>query len=130
MTLTSERVRAFALRRKCCAIIITFDVVTSNMVMIYPIVNGIYIEYDDLHRYKRGFNMAKDLDWSERVKGMLKAELKRKNVGYRELAEKLGEIGIQETERNLANKISRGGFTAAFFIQCLEAIGCQQLRLD
>tara|TARA_R110002074_G_scaffold45552_2_gene117702 strand:+ start:705 stop:1013 length:309 start_codon:yes stop_codon:yes gene_type:complete len=100
------------------------------MVITYPVVNGVYIEYDDFHRYRRGFDMAKDLDWSERVKGMLKAELKRKNVGYRELAEKLGDMGIQETERNLANKISRGGFTAAFFVQCLVAIGCHAVRLD
>ena len=38
-------------------------------------------------------------------------------------------MGTPETERNIANKISRGGFTAAFFVQCLEAIGCQTLRL-
>lgn len=69
-------------------------------------------------------------EWSERVKGMLKAELKRRNVGYRELAEKLTTMGVPETERNLANKISRGGFTAAFFIQCLVAIGCSSLRLE
>jgi Domain of unknown function (DUF6471) len=25
-------------------------------------------------------------------------------------------MGIPETERNIANKISRGGFTAAFFL--------------
>lgn len=74
--------------------------------------------------------MMKDRDWPELVKAMLKAELKRRNVGYRELAEKLGEMGIQETERNLANKISRGGFTAAFFVQCLVAIGCSLLRLE
>jgi hypothetical protein len=69
-------------------------------------------------------------EWSDRVKSLLKAELKRRNVGYRELAEKLETLGIHETERNIANKISRGGFTAAFFIQCLVAIGCQTLRLD
>ena len=28
-------------------------------------------------------------DWPEEVKSILKAELKRRNVGYRELAEKL-----------------------------------------
>ncbi|MBN8913414.1 MAG: hypothetical protein J0H65_15420 [Rhizobiales bacterium] len=67
--------------------------------------------------------------WAERAKGLLKAELKRRNVGYRELAEKLSAQGTPETERNLANKISRGGFTAAFLIQCLEAIGCSSLRL-
>lgn len=69
-------------------------------------------------------------DWTEHVKGLLKAELKRRNVGYRELAEKLGRLGIHETERNIANKISRGGFTAAFFVQCLEAIGAKTIRLD
>lgn len=74
--------------------------------------------------------MTTDPEWQKRVQGLLKAELKRRNVGYRELAEKLTAIGIRETERNIANKISRGGFTAVFFVQCLEAIGCQQLRLD
>lgn len=68
--------------------------------------------------------------WAERAKNLLKAELKRRGVGYRELAEKLTAQGTPETERNLANKISRGGFTAAFFIQCLVAIGCASLRLE
>ena len=49
---------------------------------------------------------------------------------YAGLAEKLGVLGTAETERNLANKISHGGFTAAFLIQCLEAIGCHSLRLQ
>jgi len=69
-------------------------------------------------------------EWSERVKGLLKAELKRRNIGYRELAEKLTAMGAPETERNIANKISRGGFTAAFFVQCLVAIGCETVRLS
>ena len=68
-------------------------------------------------------------DWAETAKSVLKAELKRRNVGYRELAEKLTAMGSPETERNIANKISRGGFTAAFFLQCLSAIGCTNLRL-
>ncbi len=71
-----------------------------------------------------------DKEWNERVKGMLKAELKRKGIGYRELAEKLEPLGIHETERNIANKISRGGFTATFMVQCLIAIGCTILRLE
>ncbi len=98
------------------------------MRMIYLIVKDKNIEYDDIHS-KCEVNMA-DTEWSERAKGLLKAELKRRNVGYRELAEKLTLMGIPETERNIANKISRGGFTAAFLIQCLSAIGCQSLRLQ
>jgi len=71
-----------------------------------------------------------DKDWQERVKGLLKGELARRNVGYRELAEKLTAMGIPETEANIKNKISRGGFTAVFLIQCLVAVGCQTLRLE
>jgi hypothetical protein len=74
--------------------------------------------------------MAGERDWTAHVKGLLKAELKRRSVSYRDLAEKLGALGIHETERNIANKISRGGFTAAFFVQCLVAVGCQTLRLE
>ena len=61
---------------------------------------------------------------------MLKVDLKRRNGSYLESVRKLEAIGIQETERNIANKISRGGFTAAFFVQCLVAIGCSLLRLE
>jgi hypothetical protein len=38
-------------------------------------------------------------------------------------------MGVAENERNLNNKISRGGFTAAFFLQCLQAIGAQSVRM-
>jgi hypothetical protein len=69
-------------------------------------------------------------EYEERAKNLLKAELKRRGVGYRDLAEKLTALGMAETERNLANKISRGGFTAAFFIECLSAIGCKTLLLE
>jgi len=68
-------------------------------------------------------------DWQARVKGLLKAELKKKGVSYRDLAEKLTAIGIPESEANIANKISRGGFTAVFFVQCLVAIGAHTVRL-
>ena len=71
-----------------------------------------------------------DTEWQTRVKNILKAELKRKNVSYRQLAERLEEIGVHESERNINNKISRGGFTAVFFVQCLEAIGAKEVRID
>ena len=70
-----------------------------------------------------------DTEWQARVKGILKGELKRRNIGYKQLAERLEAMGIHESERNINNKISRGGFSATFFLQCLEAAGCQSLRL-
>jgi Domain of unknown function (DUF6471) len=71
-----------------------------------------------------------DNEWQERVKTLLKAELKRKGVGYKQLVEKLDEIGIHETDRNIANKLARGGFSAVFMTQVLTAIGCHTLHLD
>ena len=69
-------------------------------------------------------------DWEATVKGLLKAELKRRNVTYQQLAAKLAEIGVHETPENIANKISRGKFSAVFLIQCLDVIGCQVIRLS
>jgi hypothetical protein len=69
-------------------------------------------------------------DWAEAAKRLLKAELKRRGLSYRDLAERLTADGNPETERNLANKISRGGFTAAFLLQSLAVIGCRALPID
>jgi len=99
-------------------------------VTYYPVVNDKNIGYDDLCHRIRGYCMAKNPEWEQRVKGLLKAELKKRGLGYRELVEKLEALGIHETERNIANKISRGGFTAVFFVQCLDSIGCHTLRLS
>lgn len=68
-------------------------------------------------------------DWEGKVKGLLKAELKRRDVTYQQLAEKLAATGVSETPENIANKISRGRFSAVFMVQCLEVIGCQTIRL-
>ena len=69
-------------------------------------------------------------DWAKEVKGLLKSELKRRQVSYKGLAEKLEALGIKDSERNIANKIGRGSFTAVFLVQCLTAIGCQTVRIQ
>lgn len=74
--------------------------------------------------------MPEKTNWEALAANLLKAELKRKGVTYAQLVEKLAGIGVDEKEVNVRNKLSRGKFTAAFFIQCLEAIGTSQLRLD
>jgi uncharacterized protein DUF6471 len=73
--------------------------------------------------------MAQPLDWSERVKRYLKAELKRHDIGYAELASRLKEQGMEETEASVTNKISRGTFTAMFFVASLKAIGCETVHV-
>ena len=70
-----------------------------------------------------------NVEFETRAKQLLKGELKRKGITYAQLAEKLAGIGVQENERNLNNKISRGGFSAAFLLECMDAIGVNDLRL-
>lgn len=74
--------------------------------------------------------MSDDITWERRVSAMLKAELKRKGVTYAQLAGKLADIGVMDSEPNIRNKLSRGKFTAVFLIQCLEAVGASALRLQ
>jgi hypothetical protein len=72
---------------------------------------------------------AMDKDWNSEAKGILKAEIARRHLTYKDLVDKLRAIGVDETEANLRNKISRGGFSAGFFVQCLTAVGAHTVRI-
>ena len=74
--------------------------------------------------------MSAQNEWESMAANLLKGELKRKGVTYAQLVERLADIGISEKEVNIANKLSRGKFSAAFMLQCLSAVGSSQLYLD
>lgn len=69
-------------------------------------------------------------EWENYAKGLLKAEIKKRNLTYIQVVDKLNEMGVAENERNFRNKIGRGKFTAVFMLQCLKAIGSDTLRLE
>jgi len=69
-------------------------------------------------------------DWNKIASGILKAELKRRDISYQELVTMLEKIGVHETHASLANKMGRGTFQFAFFLQCAVAVGMKNLRLD
>jgi len=69
-------------------------------------------------------------DWEAKVRGGIKAELKRRNMTYQDLADKLCLLGVKDMPENIANKISRGKFSAVFLVQCLSAIGCTVFRIE
>lgn len=56
---------------------------------------------------------------------ILKAELVRRGVSYKDLARLLGD----ETFLQLKTKINRGSFSAGFFIKVMRAIGAYQVDL-
>jgi hypothetical protein len=64
-----------------------------------------------------------ETDWNEKAKRLLKSELVRRGVTSEDLVNLLENIGVEETRASIDSKISRGTFSAAFLIQCLNAIG-------
>lgn len=64
-----------------------------------------------------------ETDWNEKAKRLLKSELVRRGINSEDLLVLLENIGVEETKASIDSKISRGTFSAAFLIQCLNAIG-------
>lgn len=70
-------------------------------------------------------------EWAERTRAYLKAELKKADVGYVELAKRLKKHGFkEETEASITNKLKRGTFSAVFLLATLAALESEGLRLE
>ena len=68
---------------------------------------------------------------AERVRRYLKAELKRADVTYAELAERLARHGVKgETADSIKAKLARGTFAATFLLACIAALELEGLRLE
>lgn len=74
--------------------------------------------------------VTKERDWGDRARRFLKAELKRADVTYEELAKRLKKHGLEETEASIANKLSRGTFPATFFLATVAALELEGFRLE
>lgn len=73
--------------------------------------------------------MPERTDWEAKARGIIRGEMARQGVTYAQLVDKLDAIGVSEDERNLRNKVSRGKFTAAFFLACLASLSVADVRL-
>lgn len=65
-----------------------------------------------------------NLTVDEDAKSILRAELARRNISYKKLAELMTSKGWTLTKASIDNKMSRGSFSADFFIDALKVIGC------
>lgn len=74
--------------------------------------------------------MPKEKFYQQLAKNLLKSELARRNVSYEQLVEQLNHLGIEISYKTLVNRINRGTFSSAFFLACLQAIGCNRLVLE
>ena len=61
--------------------------------------------------------------WNAEASRVLKAQLVRRGWSYSELVQRLNALGAGESYASVANKMSRGTFSFAFYLQCLDAMG-------
>jgi hypothetical protein len=80
----------------------------------------------DVHSYEA---MAAEKEWANRARRFVKAELKRAEVSYAELARRLKEHGLEETEASITAKINRGTFAATFFLATMKALRKESVNL-
>jgi hypothetical protein len=74
--------------------------------------------------------MSQKLSWEERASRYLKAELKRADVTYEELAARLAKHGYKgETKASIANKLARGTYAATFLFAALTALESEGVRM-
>ena len=69
-------------------------------------------------------------EWADKAKRYLRGEMARAGVKNAELAKRLTDMGLPETEASVQVKINRGAFPAWFLLASMQAIGCAVLRLD
>jgi hypothetical protein len=68
---------------------------------------------------------------AERASRFIKAELKRANVTYAELARRLEGHGVKgETENSIKSKLKRGTFAATFLLATLAALELDGVKLE
>ena len=72
-----------------------------------------------------------EAELAERASRFLKAELKRADVTYEELAKRLKRHGLpNETEDSIKAKLKRGTFAATFLLACMAALELEGVRLE
>jgi hypothetical protein len=64
------------------------------------------------------------------VKGLLKAELKRRNLSYADLADKLVAIGVRDNERNISSKTGAGASLLFSSCNAWRLSGCRTIHLE
>jgi hypothetical protein len=72
----------------------------------------------------------REKEWAGKAARFLKAELKRAEVTYAGLADRLNKHGMEETEGSIGAKLARGTFSVTFFLGCLAVLGIATLELE
>lgn len=74
--------------------------------------------------------MAGDDPWGTTASSIIRSEMVRRRMTYADLQSALARWNVEETEKNLRNKVMRGTFSAGFLLLCLRVLGVETLRLS
>jgi len=72
---------------------------------------------------------ASEKELAGKASRFLKAEMKRAGVTYAELARRLKEHGLEETEASITSKLARGTFAATFLLAVIAALEMEGITL-
>ncbi len=61
-------------------------------------------------------------EYEDKAREMVREAMRSKGVTVDQLTARLALIGVDMSSGGVANKISRGGFSSAFFLQCFAAM--------
>lgn len=68
-----------------------------------------------------------NLGTTESAKKILRAEMLKRDVSLQQLTDMLAARGMTLTRAAVDNRISRGTFSADFFVECLRAMSCREI---
>lgn len=71
-----------------------------------------------------------EIDFKKEAGKIIKIEIIKQDLDYEQLAQKMGDIGIDETKANIANKLHRGTFSFAYALQIFKALGLKKINLE
>ena len=63
-----------------------------------------------------------NVEYEDKAREMVREAMRSKGVSVDQLTARLSAIGVDMSSGGVANKISRGGFSSAFLLQCLAAM--------
>lgn len=63
-----------------------------------------------------------NIEYEAKAKSMIKHAMSERGADWEALMDNLHALGVEISAKGLENKISRGGFSAGFMLQCMEAL--------
>ena len=70
-------------------------------------------------------NAEVNLAFEDKAKDLVRDAMREKSVSVDQFTARLKTIGVKMSSGGMANKISRGGFSSAFLLQCMDALGIE-----